>query len=129
MKCLDSDILVAILRGDKSAMPYMEKIDTEGKTSTTSISAYEILFGARISKNPKNVEESIKLLAKLSVLPFDEKAAEKASEIHSDLRQKGQEVSLKDMFIASVAITNGSHVITRNTKDFLRIKEVKVEKW
>ncbi len=129
MRCLDSDLLVAILRGNKDAADYMGKIDQEGTASTTAISAYEILFGARLSKAPENIEESAKLLGKLKILLFDEKAAEKASEIHFKLKESGQEINIKDIFIASTAITNGHAIVTRNAKDFSRIKEAEIEKW
>lgn len=117
------------MRGDENAISYMEKIDREGRMSTTSINAYEILFGAGLSKIPENSEETVKLLGKLDILPFDTNAAERASEIHSTLSSNGQQINIKDILIASIAIVNEMILVTRNIKDFSRIKDLKIEKW
>ncbi|MBI2971391.1 MAG: type II toxin-antitoxin system VapC family toxin [Candidatus Aenigmarchaeota archaeon] len=129
MKCLDSDFLVAVLRGDASAVPFMEKLDQEGGAATTAITAYELLFGARLSKKFQETDEVRKLIGKLDILPFDEKVAEKASEIHASLKERGQEIGIKDMFIAAIALSHGSVVVTRNTKDFSRVAGLATEKW
>lgn len=129
MRCLDSDILIAILRGDRSVLPFIKKLDEEGKDFTTSVNAFEILFGAKKSNKEKNIEESRKLLAKLEILRFDEKAAEKASDIFSELSKKGEQIELQDLFSASIAIANGCRLVTRNIKHFSRIKELETEKW
>ncbi|MBI2578890.1 MAG: type II toxin-antitoxin system VapC family toxin [Candidatus Aenigmarchaeota archaeon] len=120
---------MAILRGNEQALEKSKSIDEEGKAFTTSINAYEILFGAKKSKKEANLEESRKILAKLLMLPFDEKASEKASDIHKELSQKGTQLDLRDIFIASIAISNGCSLVTRNTKHFSKIKELKTEKW
>lgn len=129
MKCLDSDILIGILRNDEDAVRMSHKIDEEGGASTTSVNAFEILTGARLSAKQKNMDESEKILAKLSILNFDEKSADRASQIFEELTKSGKMIGLKDVFIASIAIENGLKLLTRNTKDFSRIKGLEIEKW
>lgn len=129
MECLDSNALIGILRNSAGAEALAEKLDEKGKTATTSINAYEILFGAKKSGMEDNLAETRKLLGKLNVLYFDEEVAEKASEIHSELSKKGEQLDLRDIFIGSIALVNGCSVITRNVKHFSKIKGLKVEKW
>ena len=129
MKCFDSDILVAILRGDRTALPFVEKQDAEGRPSTTSINAFEILFGAKKSRNHQNIEATRTLLAKLAIFPFDENASEIASDVFSTLSNTGQQIELPDLLSASIALAHGATFVTRNTKHFSRIKELTLEQW
>ncbi len=130
MKCLDSDFLISVLRGDKNVERKMIEIDVEGKASTVSINAFEILYGAHHSaKKEKNLKEARRLLNSLDVLALDYKAAELASEIQSDLIEAGEGVGLKDLFIAAIAITNRRTLVTRNTKHFSKIEGLKLETW
>ncbi len=129
MKCLDSDFLIAVLRGDKDAVAEIVKLDEEGEFSTTAINAYEILFGAKKSAMKVGIEETRKLLSKMPILQLDEKASEKASDMHAELSSRGQQIDLRDIFIAAIAVSNECKVVTRNIKDFSRIKGVTIEKW
>ena len=129
MRCLDSDILVGILRNNEDAIKMSHKIDEEGGAFTTSINAFEILAGARLSLKQKNIDEAKKLLAKLGILNFDEKSADKASQLLGELKKSGKIIDFKDIFIASISIENGCKLVTRNIKDFSKIKEIAIEKW
>jgi tRNA(fMet)-specific endonuclease VapC len=130
VKCLDSDFLIAILRGEEAVKKKIAEIDEECKAFTVSINAFEILYGAlRSSKKEKNLKEAKRLLNSLDILTLDYKAAEKASEIQSNLTEKGKGIGLKDLFIASAAITNGCTLVTKNTKHFSKIGELKLEAW
>ena len=129
MKCLDSDILIGILRNDEDAVRMSRKIDEEGGAFTTSVNAFEILVGARLSARQKNLDEARKMLAKLTILDFDEKSADSASQIFVELTKSGKIIGLKDIFIASVAAENGCELVTRNTEEFSRVSGLKLEKW
>lgn len=54
-------------------------------------------------------------------LPFDQAAAESYATIVSVRRSAGFTTSTEDALIAATALTHGSALATRNTKDFLRI--------
>lgn len=130
MKCLDTDLLVAILRGQESAQEAVAALDEEGGASTTAVNAYEILFGAwRSARREENLQEARRLLAKLTVLPLDPASAEKAAEMHATLLDKGAALDVRDVFIAAVVLCTGSRIVTRNVKDFSRIRELRVESW
>lgn len=47
MKCLDTDLLVAILRGEREAQEKVLELDAgEVRNSTTAINSFEIFYGA-----------------------------------------------------------------------------------
>jgi tRNA(fMet)-specific endonuclease VapC len=123
-------MLIAVLRGDEKAAKKAKQIDEQGRASTTVINAYELLFGAKISaKREKNLYEARRLLSKLDIIYFTEDAAEKASDIHSELTRKGRQLDLRDIFIASMAIANGKKLVTNNAQHFSKIRQLKTERW
>ena len=76
MKCLDTDLLVGILRGQEGAEKKAGLLDQEGRQATTSVSAFELFYGASKSRMvEESVRESQKLLSRLLVLPLSLGAA------------------------------------------------------
>lgn len=56
MVCLDTDLLVALLRGEPRAVSSIEKLEGEGEhLATSAISAYELLKGAIISSSAMRI--------------------------------------------------------------------------
>ena len=130
MKCLDTDLLIAILRGKEEARQKVVALDEEGKASTTSINAFEVFYGAnRSQKIKENVKEASKLLDRLVVFPLDVSCSRKAAEISAKLVSKGETIDYRDTMIAAIAIENDLTLITRNGAHFRRIKDLKTEFW
>jgi len=130
MKCLDSDLLVAILRGKEEARTIVEKLDEESKGATTSVNAFEVYFGANKSaKKDENVKQASKLLERLIVFPLDLSSSRKAAEISAKLVANGETIDFRDAMIAAIVEENGLTLVTRNISHFKRIKGLKTEKW
>ena len=130
MKCLDSDFLIAVLRGDPQARRKLEQLDAEGRHSTTSVNSFELFYGANRSRERrKNVEEVERLLQRLDVLPFDRESSERAGEALASLAGRGRPVDFRDAMIAAVAASKGLRVVTRNADHFTRFKGLEVEAW
>ncbi len=130
MKCLDSDLLVAILRGKQEARTIVEALDEESKGATTSVNAFELYFGSNKSaKKEENIKQASKLLERLTVFPLDISSSRKAAEISAKLVTKGQAIDFRDAMIAAIAVENGLTLVTRNISPFKRVKELKTEKW
>jgi predicted nucleic acid-binding protein len=130
MKCLDTDLLIAILRGKEEAYNKVTKIDEESRGATTAINAFEIFFGAyKSAMKSENVKEAVKLLERLELIPFDLASSRKAGELTAELREKGQPIDYRDAMIAGIAIENDLTLVTRNQSHFSRIKNLKLETW
>lgn len=130
MKCLDTDLLIAILRGKEEARQKVVELDEEGKASTTAINAFEVFFGANRSQRIKeNVKETSKLLERLVVFPLDISCSRKAAEISAKLASKGETIDYRDTMIAAIAIENDLMLVTRNRAHFRRIRDLKTEFW
>jgi len=57
------------------------------------------------------------------------KVWEKATEIYITLKAKGQLIGNADILIASYCLVNDYTLVTRNTKDFVRIDGLKCVNW
>ena len=130
MKCLDTDFLVAILRGKETAERKMVEMDREGRHSTTAINAFELFYGAyKSNQRLTNVEKTKALLERVDVLPFELDSSERAGEILAELSARGDSIDFRDAMIAGIARANGLSLVTRNKEHFARVKELKVELW
>ena len=68
-------------------------------------------------------------LAVAQVLNFSRLEAKIAAEIRANLEPKGLSIGPYDVLIAGTALANHATLVTRNTNEFSRIRELKVEDW
>ena len=131
MVCLDTDFLVALLRGDKDARERGDEMDREDvKKATTPINAFELFLGAYLSeRRDANLTVVRELLSNLELLEFDLRSCEEAGLIAAGLRSRGEPIGVRDSMIAGIASKFEETVLTRNIEHFSRVKELNVEKW
>ncbi len=128
MRCLDSDILISLLRGDKEAEKVIDRLDKEG-VAITAVNSFELSLGCFLSNKPERIEVVKRLINSYIFLNFEKDASIMAGKIVARLEKKGQRIDWRDCMIAAIAIVNGSSIITRNVKDFSRIEGLKIERW
>ena len=122
--CLDTTILVDLERGIPSAKKEIEKLLSESyRLSTTTINIFEMAFGAYKSKSSKkNIKALIALTEDLDIWDFDIASSFLSGELLHKLEAKGTPIGFRDVFIASIALTNKcDRIVTSNVKDFTRI--------
>ncbi len=117
--CLDSDILIDLLRGKEETRKRLE--DLESRFCTTAITEFELWLGRRDGEVVENVLDSLQLL------PFDRASARIAGDMHKKLKKKGAVVDLRDLFIASSCIAQATPLLTNNKKHFTRLKSFGLE--
>lgn len=129
--CLDTDFLIALLRGRPEAVKRAEEYDSIGaEVATTSINAFEIYLGAFKSKEAeRNVKQADELLNSIKVLELTLESSRKSGEILSELARRGIPIDLRDAIIAGIALVNGYTLVTRNVKHFRRVIGLSVETW
>jgi predicted nucleic acid-binding protein len=132
MICLDSDYIIDFLRGQQAAIDKMEKLEKEERqVVTTSINALELFVGiiGVDGISGKRIELTRDFLANLTILNFDDKAAQRSAYILNTLKKSGQGIGLKDTLIAGTALDNKAIILTRNIKHFERVTGLIVESW
>jgi len=129
--CLDTNFLVALLRGESDAIKRAEEIDSEGlRKVTTPINAFELYLGAHLSERKDgNVRLVRDLLLSIGLLEFDERSCDMAGAIAADLAKLGRPIGTRDSMIAGIALRFEQTLLTRNTEHFSRVKGLKVRAW
>lgn len=130
MKCLDTDFLIAILRGESDAKEVVSRLDRESGNATTTINAFELFYGAnRSQRRSENVQKVRTILGRVDVVPLSSQSAERACEILASLATSGELIDYRDALIAGIALESGLTLVTRNKKHFSRIARLKLEAW
>lgn len=68
-------------------------------------------------------------LSPITILQFDERAAEEYGRIKAELEKKGTPIGPMDTLIASHAKSRGLIIVTNNTREFNRVVGLTVEDW
>lgn len=115
----DSDVLIDALRGRTSAAGRIDRELASGALATTAITAFELRIGAGSDQAAGQVET---LLAPLTIVPFDERAADHAARIRQDLESRGTPIGMADYLIAGICISRTAVLLTRNHAHFERVE-------
>jgi tRNA(fMet)-specific endonuclease VapC len=130
LKCLDTDLLVGVLRKQERATRKVEELDRQGRQATTAVSAFELYYGASKSRMvEENVREASRLLSRLELLPLSIGSAEKAGLLFGALELKGIPIEFRDSMIAGIALEHRLPLVTRNKRDYSRIPGLTLEEW
>jgi tRNA(fMet)-specific endonuclease VapC len=128
MYLLDTNICSALMKGNPKAVTRFNRIFPQCYTSTIVIAElYKGIYGSqRFESNLANLTE---LTEYLLVEPFDFAAAIEFGQIQSELKQIGKPTGEVDTFIAAVARSRQSILVTNNTRDFENISDLQLEDW
>ena len=126
----DTDICVSFLRGrDHSIVERLLQIDPFSVLICSVVRA-ELVFGAFRSSRPKeNLEKVRDFLSGFGSVPFDDRAAEVYGEIRAHLSEHGLVIGPNDLLIAAIALAHGMTLVTHNTREFERVRELNLEDW
>jgi len=96
----------------------------------SSITLGELYFGAEKSaRRAENLAELDLFVARLEVLPFDEKAAAHYGQLRAELERAGKPCGPYDMQIGGHARSEGLILVTNNMREFSRMPGLRVENW
>ena len=120
--CLDTSILIDYFRKRNKSGTQFFKLSSEFDFAISVITKLEILTGIKKEQEVfwTNVFNRIK------ILELSEKDVEIAAGIIKSLKMKNKIIGLKDILIASTAITNGLRISTLNLKEFERIDNLQL---
>ncbi len=130
MVILDTDILVGLLRQNLDAEKFLENLEKKNEQiNTTTINAFELFEGALLYPGRDKDKSAEILLRSLGSYSFNALASWVAAQTSAELKKTGKMIDFLDLAIASIALSRGESLATRNVKHFDRIKGLKIEKW
>ena len=118
MMIADTDVLIDFLQGD---LPASERIALDldhGQLATTAIARFELLAGARTSRQQTIIGQ---LLAALPCLPLEAQSADRAAEVRRTLERQGLSIGMGDSLIAGIVLAHRGVLLTRNRRHFDRV--------
>ena len=120
---IDSDIIIDVLRQQERAKNFIENITKDENTIFISVlTEAEVLSGRDCNDGIKR-EKTEGFLDSFEILDVTQSLARKGAE----LRRK-HDMPLHDAIIAATALELVVPIYSRNSKDFKKIKELKVER-
>jgi predicted nucleic acid-binding protein len=121
MILVDSDVLIAHLRGRREATEWM--LRTRRATGPLSVSAVSVL---EVAGGMRSAERSAvaRLFATMRVFPVSERVAWRAAEFMRTYRRSHTAIGLGDYFVAATADTEGCELATLNVRHFPMFAEL-----
>ncbi|MFI3119918.1 MAG: type II toxin-antitoxin system VapC family toxin [Methylococcaceae bacterium] len=131
---LDSNILSepARLKPDDTVLQRFAEHD--GEYATAAIVWHELVYGCELlaaSKRKTQLQSYLTMLLAngLTVLPFDQAAADWYAKERAELKRQGQTCAYADGEIAAIAATQQLILVTRNTQDFVSFQQLTLQNW
>jgi len=115
----DTDVLIDYLAGHGAAADRVAFELAHGGLATTTISRFELLAGARTTKQEFLVGT---LLEALDSLPLDDAAASEAARIRRTLGRAGTPIGMGDSLIAGIVVSRRALLLTRSRRHFEQIE-------
>lgn len=127
---LDTNVCIYFLKGLypklRDALPARHTDDIK----IPSVVKAELLYGVEKSREKAKNDEAVrKFLLPFEVVNFGDKEAEVYAEIRAGLEKKGNVIGPNDLIVAATTRANGGVLVTNNTKEFSRVKTLKIEDW
>jgi tRNA(fMet)-specific endonuclease VapC len=125
---LDTDVSSYIIkRRPDSLLSRFEKHAEELCVSV--ITAAELRFGAERVQRPKLTELVEAFLERLAILDWTNAVTHHYARLRSALEQAGTPIGNMDLLIAAHAMSEGSTLVTNNTRHFSHVPGLRLEEW
>jgi tRNA(fMet)-specific endonuclease VapC len=134
---LDTDHLSELERSSPAGQRLVERLGSSAlEKALTVISVEEKVRGwlAEINRRTdpnrqispySKFQREIETFANWILLPWDEEAAN----LFVSFRRQGVRVGSMDLKIACITIVHGAMLLTRNSRDFAQVPDLKIENW
>jgi predicted nucleic acid-binding protein len=119
---VDTSIIIDILRNVKASIDLIQKLSKENLLFISGITEAE-LFSGKDADNERKKEKILELLSYFQKINPTNEILQKAGEF-----RRKYNVSLLDCIIAATAYYLNAEILTKNEKDFSKIKEIKLFK-
>ena len=129
MWVLDTNTLIYFFRGEGNVAKEI-LARSPSAIGIPSIVLYELEVGIAKSTSPrKRLGQLEELTAVVQTLPFGVAEAHASAAIRSNLEKKGTPIGPYDVLIAGTAKASNATLVTRNTREFERVRGLVLENW
>ncbi len=127
---LDTNSVIYFLRGSFPGLAQRMKSLPSRMVVVPEMVRAELLYGvAKSNQQQRTAERLNTFLAPLEKLAFAGKAVEAYAAIRSELEQRGETIGPNDLVIAATCLAHDTILVTRNTREFERVRGLRTEDW
>lgn len=127
---LDTNICIYIIKNKPQTVKERFKQFEIGELCISNITVSELMYGVYKSQYmEKNLKAITTFLMPFDIIDYDYNASIEYGKIRAYLEKKGQIIGGMDMQIAAHALASDMTLVTNNTKEFERVKGLKLENW
>jgi tRNA(fMet)-specific endonuclease VapC len=127
---LDTNICIYLIKQKPSKVLIHFNKYSVGDIGISSITLAELQYGVAKSLHAQRNQLALnEFILPLEIAGFDEKAARTYGTVRSYLEKIGNPIGSLDTLIGSHALSLGVTLITNNTREFKRIKKLKIADW
>lgn len=128
MILLDTNVIVHCLKGrEPAASKFLAA--SPSQVAIPSVVGYELEYGTLRIASPARRRILAGMLETLEEVPFDRAAARESARVRLDLERRGIVIGPLDLLIAGTALSRGATLATSNTREYSRIKGLRLEDW
>ena len=127
---LDTDTCSYIMkRSSDAALKRLKKVPVN-EVCISVITKSELLYGVELSPRRQQDESALSaFLGYVEVLDFPDRASTHYAKMRADLKKQGTMIGANDLLIAAHALSQGLTLVTNNTREFRRVKNLAIENW
>jgi len=132
MFMLDTNICIFIIKKKYEKVLEHLKKNRQAGLCVSSITLAELEFGIENAAKEYNARNRIALMEFLSIMEikhFDDNAAKEYGILKKDLKDKKSLIGPLDMLIGAHAKSLNMTLVTNNTNEFERIKDLSITDW
>ena len=123
---VDSDYVADYLGAHTHAIQLLSSI-AKDDLSISLITYGEMYEGIHFGRDPRKTTEVFhRFLRSIEILPLTKPIMQHFARIRGDLRRTGKIIGDFDILIAATAIQHHLTLVTRNVKDYQRIRDLKL---
>ena len=127
---LDTDTCSYVMkRSHKAVLQRLQRVPVDD-VCISVITKAELLYGVEMSPRRKQDEAALSaFLHYVEVLDFPDQACLHYAKIRADLTTLGTMIGANDLFIAAHARSLDLTLVTNNTREFSRVRDLAIENW
>lgn len=130
MYLLDTNICIFIIKKKNQKILDKLKKNMNKGLFISSLTLAELEFGIENSEyKEKNRVSLIEFLSIFEILPFEQSDARAFGIIKANLKKTGNLIGSIDILLAAQALSRNLIFVTNNTKEFIRVTDLKIEDW
>jgi tRNA(fMet)-specific endonuclease VapC len=129
----DTDAFSVHLRGtDPGLSRRLVECIEAGRLRFSVVVSCELAYGAAkaaMAGDRRPADRVARLRKALEVEPLSGWAVDQYAQIRADLERRGELIGAMDLLLAAHAMALGATLVTANTREFTRVRGLRVENW